>query len=191
MNMCRKRLRFLTHWHVRHYAILLGYMRTDYQESFDAIAKAMGLTPDDLRCLIIKLYKDDGYSAQAIANRLQAEAAQTFTARSIQRWLKALGITRTASEGFKLAVSQGRVQWAYKTEKFKRLRKAMPLRLRYAVLERDGFKCVLCGSKDLLEIDHIKPVAFGGTDEMTNLQALCYACNQGKRLHKGEHKRTV
>lgn len=176
---------------MRHYALLLGYMRTDYQNSFDEIAKAMGLTPDDLRCLIIKLYKDDGYSAQAIANRLQAEAGETFTARSIQRWLKALGITRTASEGFKLAVSQGRVQWAYKTEKFKRLRKAMPLRLRYAVLERDGFKCVLCGSKDLLEIDHIKPVAFGGTDEIINLQVLCYACNQGKRLHKGEHTRTV
>lgn len=166
-------------------------MRIDYKERFDLIANRMGMTSDDLRCFIISMYQDEGYSAQAIASRLQAETGQTFTSRSIQRWLKALGITRTASEGFKLAVSQGRVQWAYKAEKFKRLRKAMPLRLRYAVLERDGFKCVLCGSKDLLEIDHIKPVAFGGTDEIANLQALCYACNQGKRLHKGEHKRTV
>lgn len=166
-------------------------MRIDYKERFDLIANRMGMTSDDLRCFIISMYQDEGYSAQAIASRLQAETGQTFTSRSIQRWLKALGITRTAVDGFRLAVSQGRVRWAYKTEKFKRLRKQVPLRLRFEIMERDGWKCVLCGSKDLLEIDHIKAVAFGGTNEPSNLRVLCYACNAGKKLVLGEHKRTV
>lgn len=171
--------------------LLLGYMRKDYQERRKNVMDKMGMNEGELLQFMIYKYKEECLSASAIAKTIEMLTGEAFNVRSIQRWLKDLGVSRTASEGFKLAVSQGRVQWAYKTEKFKRLRKAMPMRLRYAVLERDGFKCVLCGSKDLLEIDHIKPVAFGGTDEITNLQTLCYACNQGKRLHKSEHKRTV
>ena len=29
-------------------------------------------------------------------------------------------------------------------------------------------------------IDHIEPVAHGGTDELSNLQVLCRSCNQTK-----------
>ncbi|MBS1970710.1 MAG: HNH endonuclease [Bdellovibrionales bacterium] len=34
-----------------------------------------------------------------------------------------------------------------------------------------------CGSKHALEIDHIKPLALGGTDELQNLRLLCRAHN--------------
>ncbi len=43
-----------------------------------------------------------------------------------------------------------------------------------------GF-CVHCGSREKLTIDHIVPVAQGGTDRKDNLQALCRSCNAKKR----------
>ena len=58
--------------------------------------------------------------------------------------------------------------------------------LRYTVLKRDRFRCVLCGrspakSLDIeLHIDHVKPVAKGGLSVLENLQTLCAQCNWGK-----------
>lgn len=56
--------------------------------------------------------------------------------------------------------------------------------LRYDILKRDGFKCVLCGStaKDgvKLHVDHIVPLSRGGKTEMANLRTLCDRCNLGK-----------
>jgi diadenosine tetraphosphate (Ap4A) HIT family hydrolase/5-methylcytosine-specific restriction endonuclease McrA len=56
--------------------------------------------------------------------------------------------------------------------------------LRYDVLKRAEFHCELCGiSADLkaLEVDHILPRNHGGSDDLENLQALCYSCNAMKR----------
>lgn len=56
-------------------------------------------------------------------------------------------------------------------------------KVRYMVLQRDHFRCVLCGrgaSAAELEVDHIKPVSRGGTSDMTNLRTLCRDCNRGK-----------
>lgn len=56
--------------------------------------------------------------------------------------------------------------------------------LRYEVLKQAQFHCELCGvSADLkaLEVDHIKPRSKDGTDDVDNLQALCYSCNSMKR----------
>ena len=48
---------------------------------------------------------------------------------------------------------------------------------RKAILERDGFKCVVCGKgvKDGvdLHVDHIKPKDFGGEATIENGQTLC------------------
>jgi ATP adenylyltransferase len=56
--------------------------------------------------------------------------------------------------------------------------------LRYEVLKRSGFHCDLCGiSADIkaLEVDHIVPRNQGGTDDLNNLESLCYSCNAMKR----------
>lgn len=42
-------------------------------------------------------------------------------------------------------------------------------------------KCVHCGKTERLSVDHIRPVALGGGDELTNLQCLCLWCNCSKR----------
>jgi ATP adenylyltransferase len=55
---------------------------------------------------------------------------------------------------------------------------------RYEVLKRAHFRCELCGisaDQKALEVDHIRPRNQGGSDEIANLQALCYSCNAMKR----------
>lgn len=46
---------------------------------------------------------------------------------------------------------------------------------------RDGFFCASCGhAGNDLQIDHIEPVAKGGTNDLSNLQLLCPPCNLTK-----------
>jgi hypothetical protein len=56
--------------------------------------------------------------------------------------------------------------------------------LRYEILKRARFRCELCGIsayEKALEVDHIIPRNHGGSDNLSNLQALCYSCNAMKR----------
>jgi len=56
--------------------------------------------------------------------------------------------------------------------------------LRYEVLKRAKFHCELCGvsaDEKALEVDHILPRNNGGSDDLENLQSLCYSCNSMKR----------
>lgn len=56
----------------------------------------------------------------------------------------------------------------------------IPQEIREAVLARDGYRCVKCGSTQYLEVDHILPYSLGGTNELSNLQTLCRKCNSEK-----------
>jgi ATP adenylyltransferase len=56
--------------------------------------------------------------------------------------------------------------------------------LKFEVLKRASTRCELCGisnNERALEVDHILPRNHGGSDDLTNLQALCYSCNAMKR----------
>lgn len=46
------------------------------------------------------------------------------------------------------------------------------------VFKHDGYKCVHCGSRELLTFGHIVPWVFGGTDEPCNGQTECGSCNE-------------
>lgn len=48
------------------------------------------------------------------------------------------------------------------------------------LIERDGAKCQRCGATDNLCVDHIVPLARGGSNELDNLQILCWHCNTSK-----------
>lgn len=58
------------------------------------------------------------------------------------------------------------------------------LKIRFAVLERDGFRCVYCGLTPqddvVLQIDHVYPKAKGGENTMENFATACNYCNLGK-----------
>jgi 5-methylcytosine-specific restriction endonuclease McrA len=46
---------------------------------------------------------------------------------------------------------------------------------------RDGFACAQCGiSANDVQVDHIVPLAEGGSNDLDNLQLLCPACNSRK-----------
>jgi HNH endonuclease len=59
------------------------------------------------------------------------------------------------------------------------------------VLDRNGFTCQMCGAvagephpydasrKTRLHIGHVIDKSMGGTDEATNLKAICSVCNEG------------
>ena len=74
---------------------------------------------------------------------------------------------------------------------------------RYYVYLKSNFSCVYCGLKFIppygwdrktaihngemfLEIDHIKPLSKGGSDELDNKQSLCQKCNNKKSNNYGE-----
>ena len=48
------------------------------------------------------------------------------------------------------------------------------------VWRRDMGRCVECGSKELLEYDHIIPFSRGGSSTVRNIQLLCERCNRSK-----------
>lgn len=63
-------------------------------------------------------------------------------------------------------------------------RKAISKKIRFEVFKRDKFTCQYCGRKApdvVLNVDHITPVAEGGTNDILNLVTACFACNNGKR----------
>lgn len=51
---------------------------------------------------------------------------------------------------------------------------------RQTVYDRDGNKCLRCGSKYRLTLDHVIPVCKGGSSDYDNLQTLCHSCNNEK-----------
>lgn len=46
-------------------------------------------------------------------------------------------------------------------------------RFRKAVLERDGYRCVVCGSTTDLRAAHVRPLRDGGGYELSNGRTLC------------------
>ena len=62
-------------------------------------------------------------------------------------------------------------------------RKSISKKIRFEVFKRDSFQCQYCGKSSpdvVLNVDHIKPVAKGGDNDITNLITACFDCNAGK-----------
>lgn len=58
--------------------------------------------------------------------------------------------------------------------------------LRFLALRRDGFRCVKCGTRGRLEVDHIESVrdAPERAFDLDNLQSLCPTCHGSKTRHE-------
>jgi 5-methylcytosine-specific restriction endonuclease McrA len=62
---------------------------------------------------------------------------------------------------------------------------------RKRIHERDVYRCLRCGSHKDLQIDHVIPVARGGSNEDENLQTLCNLCNGSKGARSSADYRVV
>jgi hypothetical protein len=49
--------------------------------------------------------------------------------------------------------------------------------LKHQVLVRDGYHCANCGGSGEMHVHHIVPLSKGGTNNLTNLKALCRNCH--------------
>lgn len=69
------------------------------------------------------------------------------------------------------------------TSKSRPTRRPLRQSVRFEVFKRDSFCCQYCGKAApdvVLNCDHIKPVAKGGTNDILNLITACFDCNSGK-----------
>lgn len=61
---------------------------------------------------------------------------------------------------------------------------SFPPEVRKYVFDRNNYQCQSCHKIDLtaktLQVDHIIPLAQGGTNDFSNLQTLCAKCNRKK-----------
>lgn len=60
----------------------------------------------------------------------------------------------------------------------------IPYSVRKYVYQRDNYQCKSCGKTQqeiILNVDHIIPLALGGSNDLSNLQTLCVICNTQKK----------
>lgn len=65
----------------------------------------------------------------------------------------------------------------------KNQRTPLSKKARFDIFKRDAFCCQYCGKTPpavVLEVDHVLPVAAGGTNATHNLITACFDCNRGK-----------
>ena len=58
-------------------------------------------------------------------------------------------------------------------------------RIRLNALNRDRWRCGVCGKAGRLEVHHLIPLAQGGTSDLSNVITLCVGC------HLEVHKKPV
>jgi hypothetical protein len=131
------------------------------------------------------VYQDDGdlsgYSNEDIADFARWEGEPDHFV---------YGLTRNFGPHGSLITEPGRSidGWGeYILVRLDNLRRYLPDSKRRAILDRDGWLCVNCGTPRVpgvgpsgLHIDHIVPVSRGGSDAESNLQVLCSDCNINK-----------
>jgi hypothetical protein len=72
------------------------------------------------------------------------------------------------------------IEWEEDDDKPIREREPISQTIKDQVWNRDGGKCVECGSNEKIEFDHIIPFSKGGSNTYRNLQILCEKCNRSK-----------
>jgi len=101
--------------------------------------------------------------------------------RTANKWFhKAITYARKLAKGVDRADRTYRKFVHLKTEFRPASREHLSASKRKRVLLRDKGRCVKCGSKKNLEIDHVVPLARSGSNRLENLQLLCRDCNRMK-----------
>lgn len=153
--------------------------------SMRAANEAAGLVPRAIRCwsdeelldAVLSLWdttlREEGRRPRGVdARKYGLPVASATVVSRFGTWNKALLAANELAER----------RWKTRSPKAAGERTSLSVRTRYQVFKRDLYRCRICAKTGVeLEVDHIVPVARGGSDEMENLQTLCVPCNRGKR----------
>jgi 5-methylcytosine-specific restriction endonuclease McrA len=63
-----------------------------------------------------------------------------------------------------------------------RLAEPIPEDVKRVVYERDGGRCLACGSDQLIQYDHVVPWSMGGRNEVQNIRLLCAGRNRRQAM---------
>jgi hypothetical protein len=58
----------------------------------------------------------------------------------------------------------------------------IPEDVKRLVYERDGGRCLVCGSDELIQYDHVVPWSMGGGNEPQHIRLLCAGCNRRQAM---------
>ena len=102
----------------------------------------------------------------------------------VRRWGRYSDTLQDFSELFQEKITKEVFLKRRRTEVRDKPKRDVSRRTRYEVMKRDGFRCQICGKAvddDVtLHVDHIIPLAKGGSNAKNNLRTLCDGCNLGK-----------
>ena len=96
------------------------------------------------------------------------------------RIYRAISLARKLAKGVDRADRTYRKFTHLRTELRPASREHLSASKRKRILLRGKGRCMKCGSKKNLEIDHVVPLARGGSNRLENLQLLCRDCNRRK-----------
>jgi hypothetical protein len=122
--------------------------------------------------------------AAAIGTRkaISDEVAVGILGTTMRKWSRlktkfvAIGALAQADDGVIVPALRGRI---HRTG-YLHIKDVIPEQLRWAVFQRDNYRCCECGSGERLTADHIDPEINGGETALHNLQTLCRPCNSRK-----------
>lgn len=122
--------------------------------------------------VVIKIKQPLSYARDVVEAYTKKPAVPTTAAHNEERE----SIPASGSGG---GMSRPTAEWMYEE------RKKLTAGLRYMILRRDSYRCVLCGADAsregvVLEVDHTVPIAEWGRTVEENLRTTCRTCNRGK-----------
>jgi hypothetical protein len=133
------------------------------------------LTPEAAKCLpLLWLIASEDSGALPEAPRL------AFRLRLSQTVVEAV-ISELMARGFLVAGDAEQGATPVQPKRSEWPSRHIPAPVRIEVWNRDGGRCVCCGSVENVEYDHKVPVSKGGESTAKNLQLLCRTCNRRKR----------
>ena len=128
----------------------------------------------DEHITILKMFIINGMSATEIAETgaIISKRGKPMSSDMVSLWLRRY-LPFMEYERGKFHCKRGKDKEAQK--EFARMKKIVP-----------KTPCVLCGSTEDLQLDHIKAWFFGGKTEPSNMQWLCYNCHRKKTAEEFE-----
>lgn len=129
----------------------------------------------------------DGFIPKATAGRLVSfydipGINVTVNPYDVVQLLLVAGLWDAADGGFQIHDRElFELRWSGQGERPARQEwNAIRERLSPIVMQRFDYRCQHCGASNNLAVDHIIPIARGGTNDIENLQVLCQPCNSRK-----------